>query len=67
MPPSPPAYYFAVLAATHILLALACHTGWATAFHVLRQVVARPRVHMALEVGSAAALLWLAARVLGQL
>ena len=67
MPPAPPAYYFVVLAATHILLALACHTGWAMAFHGLRQVVARPRVHLALEVGSAAAMLWLAGRVLGQL
>lgn len=67
MPPAPPTYYFVVLAATHILLALACHVGWATAFHALRQVVARPRVHMGLELGSAAAMLWLAARVLGQL
>lgn len=67
MPPAPPPYYFVVLAATHVLLALACHTGWATAFHVLRPVIVRPRVHMGLELGSAAAMLWLSGRVLGQL
>lgn len=67
MPPSPPAYYFVVLAATHVLLALACHTAWATAFHTLRHVVARPRVWLTIELGSAAAMLWLAGRVLGQL
>lgn len=67
MPPSPPPYYFGVLAATHIILALACHTAWATAFHTLRHVVARPGVRMTLELGSAAAMLWLASRVWGQL
>ena len=67
MPAAPPAYYFVVLSATHIVLALACHTAWATAFHVLRQVVERPGMRIALELGSAAAMLWLAGRVLGQL
>lgn len=66
MPASPPAYYFVLLAATHVLLALACHSAWATAFHVLRQVIARPGVSVAIELGSAAAMLWLAARVLRQ-
>ena len=67
IPPAPPVYYFAVLAATHIVLALACHVGWATAFHALRQVIARPSIRTTLELGSAAAMLWLAARVLRRL
>lgn len=67
LPPSPPAYYFVLLAATHVLLALACHTAWATAFHALRQIVARPGVGVAIELGSAGAMLWLSGRVLGRL
>jgi threonine/homoserine/homoserine lactone efflux protein len=64
MPPAPPRHYFAVLAATHVGLAFACHAGWATAFHALRQVFARPPVRVALELATAVAMLWLAARVL---
>jgi threonine/homoserine/homoserine lactone efflux protein len=67
VPPSPPPYYFAILAATHIVLAFVCHAGWATAFHALRILIARPRVRLTLELASAGALLWLAARVLGRL
>jgi threonine/homoserine/homoserine lactone efflux protein len=67
MPPAPPAYYFPLLAATHVLLAFGCHAGWATAFHVLRQVFARPGVRVGFELGSAAAMLWLAARVVGRM
>jgi threonine/homoserine/homoserine lactone efflux protein len=67
VPASPPPYYFAILAATHIVLAFACHAGWATALHSLRVLVARPRVRMTLELASAGAMLWLAARVLGRL
>jgi threonine/homoserine/homoserine lactone efflux protein len=67
VPASPPHYYFAILAATHIVLAFVCHAGWATAFHALRVIVARPRVRMTLELASAVAMLWLAARVLGRL
>ena len=50
VPASPPPYYFALLAATHILLAFVCHAGWATAFHALRVIVARPGVRMTLEL-----------------
>lgn len=67
MPPSAPRYYFLLLATTHVGLAFVCHAGWATAFHVLRRIFARPGVRVALELGTAAALLWLAARVLGRL
>jgi threonine/homoserine/homoserine lactone efflux protein len=67
IPASPPRFYFAVLAATHVILALLCHTGWATAFHALRQLFARPPVRTAFELGTGIAMLWLAARVLGRL
>lgn len=67
LPPSPPRFYFLLLATTHVGLAFVCHAGWATAFHVLRRIFARPGVRVAFELGTAAALLWLASRVLGRL
>jgi threonine/homoserine/homoserine lactone efflux protein len=67
VPAAPPPYYFALLAGTHITLAFVCHAGWATAFHVLRQLIERPAVRVMVELGSAIAMLWLAARVLGRL
>ena len=67
IPATPPRFYFAVLAATHVSLALLCHTGWATAFHALRQLFARPGVRTTFQLGTAIAMLWLAARVLGRL
>jgi homoserine/homoserine lactone efflux protein len=67
IPPAPPRFYFALLAATHIVLGFACHAGWATAFHALRRVFARPGVRLTFELGTAAAMLWLSARVLGRM
>jgi threonine/homoserine/homoserine lactone efflux protein len=67
VPPTPPRGYFALLAASHVSLALACHSGWAFAFHTLRQIFARPAVQRTLEVTTAAAMLWLSSRVLSQL
>jgi threonine/homoserine/homoserine lactone efflux protein len=67
VPAAPPPYYFALLAASHILLAFACHAGWASAFHALRRIIARPSVRIMVELGSAIAMLWLAARVLGRM
>jgi threonine/homoserine/homoserine lactone efflux protein len=67
MPPSPPPFYFTLLAVTHVGLALLCHSGWATAFHGLRHVFARPGVRVTFDLACAVALLWLAARVLGRL
>jgi threonine/homoserine/homoserine lactone efflux protein len=66
-PSSPPRGYFALLAASHVAMALVCHAGWAYAFHTLRQVFARPAVRRTLELLTAAAMLWLASRVLSQL
>ncbi|MGE3889054.1 MAG: LysE family translocator, partial [Vicinamibacterales bacterium] len=67
VPAPPPRFYFAALAATHVSMALACHSAWATAFHVLRRIFARPVVRVGFELTTAAALLWLAARVVGRL
>lgn len=67
VPAPPPRFYFAALAAAHVSMALACHSAWATAFHVLRRIFARPAVRVAFELTTAAALLWLAARVVGRL
>jgi len=67
IPPAPPRFYFALLAATHITLGFACHAGWATAFHVLRRMFARPGVRLTFELGTAVAMLWLSARVLGRM
>lgn len=64
VPPSPPRFYFLLLAATHVGLALACHAGWATAFHLLRRIFAQPGVRMGFELATGMALLWLAARVI---
>ena len=67
VPPSPPRGYFAMLAASHVVMAFACHSGWAYAFHTLRLIFARPVVQGTLELVTAAAMLWLAWRVLSQL
>ena len=67
MPPSPQRGYFALLAASHVSMALVCHSGWAYAFHTLRQIFARPGVQRTLELLTAAAMLWLSSRVLSQL
>lgn len=67
VPPSPPRGYFVLLAASHVSMALACHAGWAYAFHTLRKIFARPVVQRTLELVTAAAMLWLSSRVLSQL
>ncbi|MCC7032165.1 MAG: LysE family translocator [Acidobacteria bacterium] len=67
VPAPPPRFYFAALAATHVSMALACHSAWATALHVLRRTFARPAVRVGFELATAAALLWLSARVVGRL
>jgi threonine/homoserine/homoserine lactone efflux protein len=67
VPPSPPRGYFALLAASHVAMALACHSAWSYAFHRLRTLLASPAVNTSLQLLSGGALLWLAARVLNQL
>jgi threonine/homoserine/homoserine lactone efflux protein len=67
MPPSPPRGYFAVLAATHVLMALAVHATWVLALQSLRRLFSRPSAGRTLEVLTGAALVALAAQVLGRL
>jgi threonine/homoserine/homoserine lactone efflux protein len=67
IPPSPPRGYFAVLAATHVGLAFACHSAWASALHALRRFFARAGARRTLETLTGIALIWLAARVVGRL
>lgn len=67
IPPSPPRGYFAVLAATHVGMAFACHSAWASALHALRRFFARPGARRTLETLTGIALIWLAARVVGRL
>lgn len=64
-PATAPRGFFALLAATHVLLALACHATWATAFHKLRAAYTRPRIRRLVDLVTGAALVWLALRVLG--
>jgi threonine/homoserine/homoserine lactone efflux protein len=67
VPPSPPRGYFAVLAASHVGMALACHAAWAFAFHTLRRIFATPHAYRTLELLTAGAMLWLSSRALSQL
>jgi threonine/homoserine/homoserine lactone efflux protein len=56
--------YFAMLAAVHVSLALACHAAWATAFHHIREWLERPSRRRLVELATAVALIALATRVL---
>lgn len=55
---------FAALASMHVTMAFACHVSWAFVFSQLRWVVRHPGPLRVLEVGTAAALLYLAGRTL---
>jgi threonine/homoserine/homoserine lactone efflux protein len=58
--------YFALLAALHVLMAFACHGGWAIAFHRVRQLFARRHAQRAVECATGIALLVLAMRLWAQ-
>jgi threonine/homoserine/homoserine lactone efflux protein len=64
IPAGAPWFYFALLAATHVGIALACHSMWATALHAVRRWFAAPGARRALTAATGVALLFLAARVL---
>lgn len=66
LPRAAPRWYFAVLAATHVAMALACHAMWALAFDRVRHLFERPGTRQSLEAATGTALLALAARVLIQ-
>lgn len=63
VPAGAPAWWFAALAVCHVGMALACHTAWALGFDRLRAVFHAPTARRALQAGTGAALVALAARV----
>lgn len=64
IPAGAPRGYFAMLAALHILMALACHSLWALALDRVRVWFRPPAARRLLEAGTGAALIALAVRVL---
>ncbi len=64
LPAPAPRCYFALLAALHIGMALACHSVWVVALDALRALLRPPRARRVLEGATAVALLGLALRVL---
>ena len=66
LPAGAPQWYFALLAAMHIVLAFACHGVWAVALDALRRLFRPPLARRVLEGATGIALLALAARVLIQ-
>jgi threonine/homoserine/homoserine lactone efflux protein len=64
LPSAAPDWYFALLAAVHIVMALACHVTWAVGLDQVRRLFRSPRPRRVLEGATGAALLVLALRVL---
>jgi threonine/homoserine/homoserine lactone efflux protein len=64
VPPGASHWYFALLAACHVTIQLACHSIWSTALHAVRRWLAHSRARRALSAATGIALLFLAARVL---
>lgn len=58
-------WYYSLLAATHVGLAMMCHSMWATALDLMRRWFVAPWTRRALQAGTGLALIGLAARVLG--
>ena len=56
--------YYTFLAATHVGIALLCHTTWATALDLMRRFFVAPWTRRTLQAGSGAALIALAIRIL---
>ncbi|MDP1570154.1 MAG: LysE family translocator [Vicinamibacterales bacterium] len=63
VPAGAPRGWFAVLAACHVLMALACHSVWAVGLDRLRAFFHRPGARRLLQAGTGLALLALAGRV----
>lgn len=64
IPGGAPRLYYSGLAATHVSLALACHSMWATALDLMRRWFVAPWTRRMLEGATGVALIALAARVL---
>ena len=63
--PTWPRGAYVVLAVCHVAMAFACHSSWVLGLHWMRRVFQKPAPRRALGLATAVALLWLAARVLG--
>lgn len=64
MPQGAPPWYYAALAAAHVVIALVCHIAWALAFDRLRRGAARPALMRGLEVVTGLVLIALAIKVM---
>lgn len=64
IPPMASRFYYSGLAATHVGLALACHSLWATALDAMRRWFVPPWTRRTLQAATGLALLALATRIL---
>jgi threonine/homoserine/homoserine lactone efflux protein len=67
VPAGAPRGLFALLAASHVGMAFACHSAWAVAFGRLQHFFARRAFQRTIEIAAGVAMLLLAWRVLGAL
>jgi threonine/homoserine/homoserine lactone efflux protein len=64
VPAGAPGWYYAFLAALHVVLAFICHSMWTVAFDRLRRWMEGPAVARVLDVATAGVLITLAVKVL---
>jgi len=64
IPAGAPRLYYSALAATHVSLALACHSTWATALDAMRRWFVAPWTRRMLQAATGVALIALATRIL---
>lgn len=64
IPTGAPSWYFAFLAAAHVVIAFICHMTWMMAFERLRRGAARPGLIRGLEVATGVVLIALAIKVM---
>lgn len=64
IPDGAPPWYYAMLAAAHVVIAFICHMTWMLAFDRLRRGAARPGLIRALEVVTGLLLIALAIKVM---
>jgi threonine/homoserine/homoserine lactone efflux protein len=64
IPEGAPSWYYAMLAAAHVVIAFICHMTWMMAFERLRRGAARPGLIRGLEVATGVVLIALAIKVM---
>jgi threonine/homoserine/homoserine lactone efflux protein len=64
LPAAAPGWYYALLAAMHVVIAFTCHGVWALAFDRLREFFRVPAARRTLETATGVAMIGLAVRVL---